>query len=102
MAEISERHFKIMSSIERGLNGITSADSIAHRLGYRPCVSGRLAVSSNLRAMQRANLVGRIPPKDRWDHAKYFLTKDGKEALNTRRATLSTDTKDRGAPDAKA
>lgn len=76
---MNARQQQIAEAIAKGLNGIRGADSIARALGYRPARSGRLAVSSSLRAMQRAGLVGRIPPEDQWDHARYFLTEKAKK-----------------------
>lgn len=79
--DLSERQIAIMRAISGGLNGITSADRISAKLGYRPARSGRLAVSASLRALMKAGVVGRIPPEDQWDHADYFLTPSGREAL---------------------
>lgn len=31
--------------------------------------------------LRRRGLVGRIPPKDQWDHASWFLTDEGKMQL---------------------
>jgi hypothetical protein len=78
---MNDRQRAIMATIKRARNGILGADRIAGVLGYKPARSGRLAVSSSLRALQRAGLVGRIPPEDQWDHADYFLTDDGKAEL---------------------
>lgn len=78
---LNDRHFEIAKIIRRFANGIAYADGIAHYLGYRPATSGRLSVSSSLRQMQKFGLVGRIPPRDQWDHANYFLTETGKIIL---------------------
>lgn len=53
----------------------SGADDIAFRLGYRPAMSGRLAVTSALRALERSGVVYRTPPRDRWDHARWGLRK---------------------------
>jgi hypothetical protein len=58
-----------------------SADDIAAKAGYRPARSGRLAVTSALRPLLRednSGLVFRVPPRDRWDHARWGLTSAGK------------------------
>lgn len=78
---LNERCIGILRAISESRNGIKSADGVAAFLGYRPARTGRLAVSSSLRSLQRAGLVGRIPPQDRWDHADYFLTDDGEAEL---------------------
>jgi Fe2+ or Zn2+ uptake regulation protein len=77
--EITERQKSIAQAISKGLNGITSADRIAARLGYRPARTGRLAVTKTLRSMEAAGLVHRLPPKDQWDHADWALSDEGKK-----------------------
>lgn len=78
---MNARQRQIAQKIAASPNGITDADTIAGGLGYRPHLSGRLAVTSSLRAMERAGLVGRIPPENQWDHARWFLRALGKAAL---------------------
>lgn len=76
---MNSRQILIAQIIQRYPNGIAGADSIAYSLGYRPATNGRLSVSSSLRSMMKAGWVGRLPPRDQWDHAVYFLMPEGKE-----------------------
>lgn len=80
---LSDRERNICVAIEMARNGIRGADSIARFLGYRPAISGRLAVSSTLRVLQRKGIVGRIPPQDQWDHAAYFTNEPFGEFART-------------------
>lgn len=65
-------------------NQHASADRLAHYLGYRPAMRGRLAVSSALRALldpaRENGAVGkyivRVAPRDQWDSAAWCLRKE--------------------------
>ncbi len=84
MAEIAvleERDVRILLAIAAGLNGQLRADDVAHRVGYRPARTGRLAVSGTLRKLERKGLVGRIAPRDQWSTATWFLTIKAKDYL---------------------
>lgn len=41
----------------------------------------QVAVSSSLRCMESKQLVGYVPPKDRWDCKHWFITSNGKSLL---------------------
>ena len=43
--------------------------------------SSQVAVSSSLRCMQLHDLVGYVPPKDKWDCKHWFLTDKGRVAV---------------------
>ena len=75
---LTDEQIKLMRAVYAGLNHIASADGCARRLRIK---RGRLAVSSRLRALERRGLVGRIPAKDQWDHASWFLTDKAKALL---------------------
>lgn len=79
---MNERQMSIARAIAAAPNGVTNAESIAHRIGFRPARSGILSVTSSLRAMERAGLVGRIPPQDQWCVAKWCLLRKAKEMLD--------------------
>lgn len=88
--DFSERELKLLRSIGKSLRGL---DDIAHKMGYRPARSGRLAVKKTLMAMAKrhgftnnaygmdSKYVVRLPPRDQWDHERWALTTEGKLAL---------------------
>lgn len=78
---LDERSINVLLAIQNGLNGQAGADFIASQLGYRPARSGRLAVTGTLRKLERQNIVGRLPPRDQWGHAVWFLMPKGKASL---------------------
>jgi hypothetical protein len=84
--ELDERSIGILIAVSRGLNGQASADHVASRMKYRPARSGRLAVTGTLRKLERDGFVGRIPPRDQWSTATWFLMPKGKEILKELRA----------------
>jgi ATP-dependent helicase/DNAse subunit B len=45
--------------------------------------SSQVAVSSSLRCMQIHELVGYVPPKDKWDCKHWFLTDEGRLVITT-------------------
>lgn len=95
MSELNERELKIMRAIA-GFGSGASIDAIASKLGYRPARSGRLAVVSSLNSMLRRHggvthgpygtdgkYIGRLPPRDQWDHSRWFLTDAGMKIVAT-------------------
>lgn len=72
--DLNAREVAILLSVERGLNGLSAAQDVSYRMGYRPSQSGRLAMTRALRALEARNFVGRIPPVDQWSRAYWFLT----------------------------
>lgn len=81
MSKRDETTIAMLAAVNRGLNGQSTAAEVAVRMGYRP-TAGRLAMTSRLRAMERAGLVRRIPPRDEWGVAYWFLSEDGLRTLN--------------------
>jgi DNA-binding MarR family transcriptional regulator len=79
--ELDERGIAILISVSRGLNGHARADDIAHRMGYRPARSGRLAVTGTLRKLEGGGLIGRSAPRDQWSAASWFLTPKARALL---------------------
>lgn len=79
---MTERQRLVAAAIARGLNGISGAQEIAYRMGYRPARNGILACTRTLRSMEQQGLVGRIAPFDQWSTADWFLTDAGKERFN--------------------
>ena len=75
-----ERDIAVARAVQQCLNGIRSAPEISWKPGYTG-KKGHLSGTSTLRSMERRNLVGRIPPRDRWSNAKWFLTTEAKEQL---------------------
>ncbi len=81
--ELDERGIAILISVSRGLNGNARADDIAHRMGYRPARSGRLAVTGTLRKLEVEGFISRSAPRDQWSAASWFLTPRSKDLLKT-------------------
>ena len=100
--ELRDDEIDLMRAIAKS-DFSASADAIALRLGYRPARSGRLAVTARLRSLMRRHegkqetsqfgecgrYVGRIPPKDRWGHARWFVTKEGQAMLTARKSPVT-------------
>jgi len=63
------------------INGSTDAYQVSRNLGYRPARAGMFGVNSMLRALRRRELIGDIPPRDRWSTRYWFLTKAGEQRL---------------------
>ena len=86
-SDLTARELKLLRCIGKSLLGL---DDIAHKMGYRPARSGRLAVKKTLMAMVNrhgfttgaygmdSKLVVRLPPRDQWDHERWALTSEGK------------------------
>lgn len=81
ISKLSDREKRILFAIAKGLNGQNSAQGVAYHLGYRPARSGTLAVTKTLRSLEARGVVGRIPPRDQWSCAYWFLTSIGKKLV---------------------
>lgn len=53
-----------------------SAQEIAREAKLLPSRAHVLSVTASLRAMERAGVVGRTPPRDRWSAAGWHLLKN--------------------------
>lgn len=73
---LTDTQIALMRAVADGLNGVASAEGCASRLRLKK--RDLFSVSSRLRALERRGLVGRIPPKDRWACASWFLTDKAK------------------------
>ena len=68
-SKMNEYQTRIMVALKAP--GALSSIDIAARLKPRSC---HIAVTSSLRSLERRGWVGRIPPSDRWDCARWFRT----------------------------
>lgn len=81
ITKLSERDKMVLLAIAKGLNGQNSAQEVAYHLHYRPARSGSLACSKTLRSLEARGIVGRIPPRDQWSCAHWFLSSIGKKLV---------------------
>lgn len=79
---MNERDIAVARAVLQCPNGVGNATQISWKMGYKGN-SGRMAVTSTLRSMERRGLVGRIPPRDQWAHANWCLLTEAKQTLAT-------------------
>lgn len=90
---MNERELKVMRAIAR-FETSAGLEEIARVMGYRPARRGVLAVNRTLRILMKKDgeshvsqygesgrYVGRLPPRDRWGVARWFLTDEAKEMV---------------------
>jgi len=83
ISKLSVREKRILLAIAKGLNGQNSAQEVSYHLRYRPARSGILAATKTLRSLEARGIVGRIPPRDQWSSARWFLQTKAKAVIQT-------------------